>query len=190
SGLRVIVEEDHRAPTVAVVTLVGAGSSSDPPGKEGLAHYVEHLTFRSRPDGRTSVWNLIERAGAGAWNASTGLDHTLYWTMGRREALPALVTLDAVRVLAPVAQIAPEVAAVEREVVRSELRHRNETGFVGSILADVQAAVFPAGHPYARPVIGTHDTISTFTIEDAQRFTKEHYPPANITMAVGGDVHM
>jgi zinc protease len=190
SGLRVIIEEDHRAPTVAVLTLVGAGSTSDPPGKEGLAHYVEHLTFRSRPDGKASVWNLIERAGAGAWNATTGFDHTLYWTMGPKEALPALVTLDAVRMLAPVVQIAPDVAAVEREVVRNELRQRNETGFVGSIFADVQAAVFPSGHPYARPAIGTHDTISSFTIEDAQRFTREHYRPDNITMVVIGDVDM
>ena len=51
SGLRVIVEEDHRSPVVGVLTLVGAGSTSDPPGKEGLAHYVEHLSFRARRDG-------------------------------------------------------------------------------------------------------------------------------------------
>src|SRR5262245_14141688 len=52
SGLRVIAERDERMPLVAVALVVGAGSSSDPPGKEGLAHYVEHLAFRSRPSGK------------------------------------------------------------------------------------------------------------------------------------------
>jgi len=38
------------------------------------------------------VWNLIERAGAGAWNASTGLDATIYYEIGPKEALPSLLT--------------------------------------------------------------------------------------------------
>jgi Insulinase (Peptidase family M16) len=126
SGLRVIVEEDHRAPVVGVFLLVGSGSTSDPPGKEGLAHYVEHLAFRARPDGKTSIWGLLERAGAAQWNASTGLDYTLFWETGPKEALGPLVTLEGVRLLATVANVTPEVAAVEREVVRNELRQRNE----------------------------------------------------------------
>jgi zinc protease len=190
SGLRVIVEEDHRAPLVSVVMLVGAGSTSDPPGKEGLAHYVEHLAFRARPDGKTTVWSLIEGAGAGAWNASTSFDETLYWEVGPREALGPLVALEGVRLSAPLAGITPEVAAVERDVVRSELRERNETGIFGSILGYMQAAVFPPGHPYARPVIGTHETLSAATLEDAQRFAAEHYRPENVTMVIVGDVDL
>jgi zinc protease len=190
SGLRVVVEEDHRAPLVGVFMLVGVGSTSDPPGKEGLAHYVEHLAFRSKPDGNNSVWNLIERAGAGAWNAFTGLDETVYYEIGPKEALPSLVLLEGVRLLAPVANVTPEVAAVELEVVRNELRERNETGFFGSILGDMQAAVFPAGHPYARPIIGTHDSLSAVTLDDAQRFTKEHYRPSDVTMVIVGDVDL
>src|SRR5262249_55209991 len=55
SGLRLIVEEDHSSPVVGVVAVVGVGSSSDPQGKEGLAHFVEHLSFRSRPDAKSSI---------------------------------------------------------------------------------------------------------------------------------------
>src|SRR5690349_18408351 len=49
SGLRVLVQEDKSSAAVAVVMVVGAGSTDDDPGKEGLAHVVEHLTFRARP---------------------------------------------------------------------------------------------------------------------------------------------
>lgn len=188
SGLRVLVEEDHRAPVVGVFALVGVGSTSDPPGKEGLAHYLEHLAFRARPDGKTSIWSLLGRAGAGTWNGATGWDYTLYWEVGPKESLAALLLLEGTRLLDPVAEVTPETAAVELEVVRSELRQRNETGFFGATLAHLQKAVFPAGHPYARPVIGGHASISGLSLEDARSFAKQHYRPDNITLVIVGDV--
>jgi hypothetical protein len=51
SGLRVIVQEDHSAPLVSIVTSFGVGATSDPKGMEGLAHFIEHLVFRSKPFG-------------------------------------------------------------------------------------------------------------------------------------------
>src|SRR5262249_19659165 len=107
-----------------------------------------------------------------------------------KEALAPLVTLEGVRLLATVANVTPEVAAVERDVVRNELRQRNETGIYGSILSYAQAAVFPAGHPYARPVIGTHESLSATTLEDPQRFVKEGYRPDNVTMVIVGDADL
>jgi zinc protease len=190
SGLRVVVEEDHRAPTVAVTMLVGAGSAADPEGKEGLAHYVEHLTFRSRPDGRHTIGQFLDRAGAGASNATTGWDATRYFEVGPKEALPAFLTLEGVRLRAPIANVAPEVAAVERDVVRNELRERNETGYDGPILGYLQQALFPREHPYSRPVIGTLGSLATLTPEDAQQFVARHYRPDNVTIVVVGDVDL
>jgi zinc protease len=190
SGLRVVIEEDHRTPTVGVFTVVGSGSTSDPPGKEGLAHYVEHLAFRARPDGKTSVWHLLQRAGAGAWNGATGFDETTFYEVGPKEALPGLLLLEGVRLLAPTRAITKETADVEREVVRSELRQRNETGYDGPILGFMQAAVFPADHPYSRPVIGTHESLSAITFEDAEGFAKAHYRPENMTIVIVGDVDL
>lgn len=190
SGLRVVIEEDHRTPTVGVFAVVGSGSTSDPPGKEGLAHYVEHLAFRARPDAKTSVWHLLQRAGAGAWNGSTSFDSTVFYEVGPKEALPGLLLLEGVRLLAPTNAIAKETADVEREVVRSELRQRNETGFDGPILGFMQAAVFPASHPYSRPVIGTHESLSAITFEDAEGFANAHYRPENMTIVIVGDVDL
>jgi zinc protease len=47
SGMRVVVEKGSTRPLVAVVNVVDVGGTDDPPGKEGLAHLVEHLAFRS-----------------------------------------------------------------------------------------------------------------------------------------------
>src|SRR5215831_18570055 len=78
SGLRVLVQEDKSVGAVAVVMVVGVGSTGDAPGKEGLAHVVEHLTFRARPTGSMSMWIMLARAGAADLNASTSFDRTTY----------------------------------------------------------------------------------------------------------------
>jgi zinc protease len=190
SGLRIVVEEDHRAPVVAVVAVVGSGGSSDPEGKEGLAHLVEHLAFRSHPVGGVSAWTRLEQMGAGRFNAFTSLDHTAYETMVPRESLPELLRLEAQRLSAPLAGVSSETLAVEREVARNELRERTETGQIGQILHWIQATSFPAGHPYVRPIVGTHDSLSSITLADAQRFAREHYRPENITVVITGDVDL
>src|SRR3954466_13422086 len=71
SGLRVVVEKDSRTPLAGVFAVVGTGSSSDPKGKEGLAHYVEHLAFDSRPFGKETFADMLESAGAVSRNAFT-----------------------------------------------------------------------------------------------------------------------
>jgi zinc protease len=190
SGLRVVVEEDRRSPVVAVVAVVGVGGSGDPSGKEGLAHLVEHLTFRSRHAGGPSIQMRLEAAGVGHSNASTSLDYTAYEALAAREALPALLKMHGQWLASPVAGITPEVFAVEREVVRNELRQRNETGYVGQVFSWLHAASYPASHPYARPIIGTHPTLTALTLADAQRFARAHYRPDNVTLVISGDVDL
>ncbi|MFL5347386.1 MAG: M16 family metallopeptidase [Hyalangium sp.] len=190
SGLRVVVEEDRRSPVVAVVAVVGVGGSSDPTSKEGLAHVVEHLAFRAHHAGGPSVWTRLEQVGAGQFNAFTSLDHTVYETLIPREALPELLRLEGQRLSAPLEGVTEPVFAVEREVVRNELRERNETGFIGQVFHWVQETSFPAGHPYARPVIGSHDSLSQLTLADAQRFVRKSYQPENVTLVITGDVDL
>ncbi|RJS25289.1 insulinase family protein [Corallococcus sp. H22C18031201] len=190
SGLRVVVEQDSRAPVVAVAALVGVGSSNDPQGKEGLAHLVEHLAFRARHGGTASVWTRLEQSGAGRFNAFTGMDHTVYETMGPRESLPALLALEGQRLAAPLDGVTPDVFTVEREVVRNELRQRNESGYVGKVTNWAFENAFPEGHPYARPGIGTHASLTATTLADAQRFARLSYRPENVTIVISGDVEL
>lgn len=190
SGLRVLVEEDHRMPLVSVTSIVGVGSTADPPGKEGLAHYVEHLTFRARPDGKVSVESLLTQAGAGAHNASTHFDHTMYYSEGPREALSGLLAIEAQRLLGPLDNVPAPVAAIEKEVVRNELRLRGETGYVGAVYGAMQEAVFPESHPYHRSAIGTHGSLTAITTDDARAFVKQNYRPENATIVIVGDVSL
>ena len=188
SGLRVLVEEDRRAPVVAVVTLVGSGGASDPQGQEGLAHLVEHLTYRAHAPERPSRWGQLEAAGAGHLNAVTSFDTTVYQSLAPRESLGEVLRIEGERLARPLEGLTPRLLDVEREVVRNELREGNETGFVGQVFSALQRASFPEGHPYARPVVGAHASLSALTLAEAGDFAQRHYRPENTTLVIVGDV--
>lgn len=190
SGLRVVAERDARSPVVGTFLVVGAGSSSDPKGKEGLAHYIEHLAYRSRPFGTASYPHELGRLGVNDWNARTDFDATVFHEIGPKGALTGLLRLAGARMSVPVANITDEALAVELDVVRNELREHNETGYAGDVLASLQSALFPAGHPYARPIGGTHGSLGALTPDDVGAFIRAHYRPSNMTLVVLGDVDL
>jgi zinc protease len=190
SGLRVIVEKDTRTPLAGVFVVVGSGSSSDPAGKEGLAHYVEHLAFRSRPFGAESFSDLLDKSGCIDRNAITTFDSTTYYEIGPASALPQLLRIEAVRMVAPVSDIPAQTRAVELDVVRNELRERNETGFVGDVLSRLQAAIFPSGHLYSRPIGGSHQSVSALAKADVDAFATAHYRPDNMTLVLVGNIDL
>lgn len=194
SGLRVVAEVDRRSPVVALVLVVGAGSTSDPVGKEGLAHYVEHLTFRSRPYGKSTMRQMLDEAGAGTWNATVGLDSTVFSEIGPKEALGQLLLLEAQRMANPVVGVEPAAMQVEMNVVLNELRQRNETGFLEEISASMRGLLFPAWHPYSRPTGGTHASLLNITsadvAADVAAFVGKHYRPDNMTLLIIGDIDL
>ncbi len=187
SGMRIVIEEDRSQPLVAIVSVVDVGSAKDPEGKEGLAHLVEHLTFRARPDGKVQLSSLLGFAAAGYWNAFTTHDLTTYVTIGSREALPELLALEGKRLLSPLAGVDARTFEVERGVVRNELAQNDEQGVTSAVEARLYGTLYPKGHPYHRSVPGTDASISALTLSDAQSFVQQHYVPSNITLYVSGD---
>jgi zinc protease len=189
NGMRIIVEEDHASPLVGIFTNVGVGSSGDPAGREGLAHLIEHLAFRSKPTGKMSSWNQLEFAGVGTLNAYTSFDNTMYYEIGSKDLLQKLLSIESARLLNPMAGVDQQTFDVEREVVRNELRQRGENA-VGPAMTYLQEAVFPPSHHYFRPVGGSHESLSAITLDDAKKFVKDNYKASNMTMLILGDVDL
>src|SRR5271154_7001086 len=148
SGMRIVIEEDRSQPLVAVVAVVDVGSAQDPPGKEGLAHLVEHLAFRAKPDGKLQRSSLLSFAGSGSWNAFTSHDLTTYVEVGPTESLAQLLALEGNRLLSPLAGVDAQAFDVERGVVKNELFERDEQGQSTAVETHLFGALYPAGHPY------------------------------------------
>jgi zinc protease len=190
SGMRIVIEEDHSKPLVAVVAVINVGSAKDPIGKEGLAHLVEHLTFRAKPDGKVQRVNLLDFAGAASWSASTTHDLTTFMVVGPKESLRNLLVIEGGRLAGPLARLDARAFDVERDIVKNEASRRDEQGNVSAVGAHLYSALYPEGHPYHRPTSGTAASLGALSLSDAQAFVEEHYVPANVTLYVAGDVDM
>jgi len=188
SGLRVVFQRDDSQPSVLVSTVIDVGSSSDPVGKEGLAHFLEHLCFRTKAPGfELSVRDRLRRMGAGGFNASTSDDITSYYALGPKSALVPLLEIEAGRLVDPLAGVTEEVFAAEREIVRNELRMRTENTLAYRLYELSKSALFPEGHRYQRSGIGSHASLDAITLEDVKVFAAKHYIASNTTIVVAGD---
>lgn len=189
NGLRILVEEDHGSPLVGVFTCVGVGSSGDPAGRDGLAHLIEHLMFRNKADGRNTMWDRLETSGIGILNAYTYFDNTMYFEVGSKDILDKMLQIEGARLSSPLAGVDEAVFNVEREVVRNELRQRGETQ-IGPAVEWLQELVFPKGSTMARPIGGSHESLTAISFDDAKKFVADNYKPSNMTMLILGDVDL
>ncbi len=189
SGLRVIFQEDHTQPVVAVTVVIDRGSEADPVGREGIAHVAEHMVFKAKHGDLPKNWDVLQELGA-MINASTSVDWTDYLTVAPKDALIPIMRIEAMRLVDGVAKVTQEELDTELEVVRNELRMRYENAAIGAAWEDLGALLYPKGHPYSRTTIGTHETLSNIDIQSVRDFVKTNYTPANSTLVVIGDIDM
>jgi zinc protease len=188
NGLKVIVHEDHSVPIVTVNTWYHQGSGDERPGRTGFAHLFEHLMFMGSQHVPTGQFDqLLEAAGADN-NGSTTQDRTNYFEDGPANALPLMLYLDSDRMGFMLPEITPPKVDLQRGVVQNERRQSYENQPYGLAEENILRHLYPEGHPYHWPVIGSMADLSAATIEDVRRFSRTYYTPTNATMVIGGDV--
>ncbi len=145
NGLRLIVKEDHRAPTVVHQVWYRAGSMDESPGTTGVAHVLEHMMFKgTRRFGLGEFSRIVAEAG-GRDNAFTSTDFTVYHEQVHRDRLPLAMRLEADRMANLV--IRPEEFAREIKVVMEERRRSYEDRPRSLLIENLLATAF-AAHPY------------------------------------------
>ena len=81
NGLTLLVQPDHSAPAVAVVTHVKAGFFDEPDHWTGISHVLEHMFFKGTARRGVGAIARETKAAGGYLNAGTGYDHTSYFTV-------------------------------------------------------------------------------------------------------------
>jgi len=185
NGLRLIVKEDHRAPTVVHQVWYRAGSMDESPGATGVAHVLEHMMFKgTRRFGLGEFSRIVAEAG-GRDNAFTSTDFTVYHEQVHRDRLPLAMRLEADRMVNLV--IRPEEFAREIKVVMEERRRSYEDRPRSLLIENLLATAF-AAHPYKWPTIGWMQDLENMSWRDAQAWYKQWYAPNNAVVVVVGDV--
>jgi len=183
NGLSVILVEDHSAPVVALNVWVRTGSADERPDQWGMAHVHEHMLFKgTEKRGVGEIAATVEGAG-GNINAFTSYDMTVYHiTMASRDA-PTGVDVLADAVLHSTFDAAE--LAKEEEVVIEEIRRSDDTP--DSLISKALFETAYQQHPYRREVIGTQESVRSFTREGLLEFYHHWYVPNNMTFVAVGD---
>jgi len=183
NGLHVILEADRFAPVVAFQMWVKVGSSDERRDEAGLAHVLEHMLFKGTA--RRQVGEIardVEGAG-GDINAWTSHDETVYHLV-----MPSSEFDRGLDILADAVQnsaLDPEELRRELEVIREEIRRGEDSPH--RRLSDAMFDLSFVAHPYKYSVIGSDESVRSFTRDKVTAFYRNWYIPANMTLLVVGD---
>jgi zinc protease len=185
NGLEVVVVPNHLSPIIVQAVVYKAGAADGLPGKNGIAHFLEHLMFKGTKilaQGQFS--KEIDKRG-GSDNAYTSQDVTVYHQEIAKEHLDLVMRMEADRMVN--LTLTDAIVLPERDVILQERGERIDNQ-PGARLAEAVDAVLYRNHPYRLPVIGWRHEMEAYTTEDALEFYKRFYEPGNAVLVIGGDV--
>ena len=185
NGLRVIVKEDRRAPTVAHMVWYHAGGMDETNGTTGVAHLLEHMMFKGTPSIGPGEFSRRVAAAGGRDNAFTNKDYTAYFQQIPKEKLGEMMQLEADRMRH--LNLDAREYAQEIKVVMEERRLRTDDQPRALLYEQMMAVAFQA-HPYRVPVIGWMNDLENMTVADARDWYERWYVPNNALLVVVGDV--
>jgi len=184
NGLVVIISPTHRLPLVDFRLVARAGSSSDPPGKEGVAGLTADLLTQGA--GARSARQLAEDIAfiGGALEAEAGPEQFVVTCEVLKKDLPAGLGLFHDVLVTP-AFPAEEFARKKDEALSAIAASADDP----SAVADRALLPFLLGSgPLAHPVSGWEKSVTSLTREDVTAFHQRLLTPDNAILAVVGDV--
>ena len=185
NGMKIIVNEDHRAPTVAHMIWYRVGAIDERNGTTGAAHALEHMMFKGTKKLKVGEFSKRVAQLGGRENAFTSKDYTAYFQQIEKSKLEAVMALEADRMVN--LQFDKNEFAKEIRVVMEERRLRTDDQPI-AMVQEALAATAYAAHPYRNPIIGWMDDLQNMTVTDLKAWHDAWYVPNNATMVVSGDV--
>jgi zinc protease len=184
NGLTLLVQPDHSAPVVAVVTHVRAGFFDEPDRWTGISHVLEHMFFKGTPRRGVGAIARETKSAGGYLNASTTYDHTSYFTVlpasGLRAALD--IQADALRNAA----IDADELARELQVIIQEAKRKLDTP--SAVAYETLHEVMFDRHRIRRWRIGHEQQLAGFTRADLQGYYRSRYVPERTIVSIVGAV--
>lgn len=191
NGLRVILHVDRKLPVVHVNQWFNVGSKNERAGRSGFAHLFEHMMFQGSKNAEKEYFSYVEAAGAnlfeGGVNGTTNQDRTNYFATVPSGNLENLLWLESDRLLTLPDALTKAKLDNQRDVVKNERRQGLENQPYGRAFKLLLETLYPARHPYATDVIGSHEDLTAASVEDVKDFFKTYYTPNNLSLVIAGD---
>lgn len=184
NGLRVVSEHIPHLHSVSIGVWVATGSRHEGEHERGISHFIEHMLFKGT-ERRTArdIAREIDSVG-GVLNAFTSREHTCYYAKVLDTFLPRAADLLADILLNSV--FADEEVEKERQVILQEIGMIEDTP--DDLIHDLFARNFWPGHPLGKPIIGSAESVSSFTGAMAREYRERRYLPGDIIISAAGRV--
>ena len=184
SGLEVRMVPDPGSGLFASNVFVGAGSTREDDRTAGSSHFLEHLLFNGT-ERRTQeeLYADVDRIGAYN-NATTKLEYTHYMMVAPKEEFDAALDIQADMLLH--STLPPDKFEKERGIVLEEMaRAADDPDRLRRVT--MVNALYGAGSDFARPVLGTQETIANLRRDDVLAYYQRQYVPSNMKLLLMGD---
>jgi predicted Zn-dependent peptidase len=182
SGITVIGEELPWVRSHAVGVWVRVGSRHESAEESGLSHFLEHMVFKGTENRDAyQIANSLESVG-GHVDAFTGREQTCFIGRALEEHLPTTVDVLADLVLAP--RLTPGDIEKEKAVIVDEIHQYEDTP--DDRVHDLFADVVLSGHPLGNRILGSEESVNSFSPDRVRRYHRGHYVAPNLVVAVAG----
>ena len=185
NGLRVVCVEMPHLHAAELAIYLKVGGRNDPPGREGLSHFLEHILFRGTAEFPSSL--AIEAAFeiiGGAPNAATDAESTYYYSRVHPDSIKRGMEIFASMLMKPLLS----GIEIEKRIIAEEAREDlNEQGEEVNSDTIVSRLLWPR-HPLGMPTVGTLESIAAIERSDLEKHLKNFYVPSNAVLVVSGPV--
>ncbi len=184
NGLRVILSEDHSAPTYSIAITYNVGSRDEKPGHTGFAHLFEHMMYQGSENvGKGEHFMLISNNG-GNMNGTTSSDRTNYFETLPANQLDLSLYMEADRMRSLVINQAN--LDNQRNAVQEERRLRIDNQPYGKTFEAMDETAYD-NFGYKHSTIGSMADLNAASLQDVRDFFKRYYAPNNAVVAIVGD---
>lgn len=181
---RLVVEEIPYLKSAAIGIFIKVGSRHEPPELSGGSHFIEHMLFKGTPQrSAREIAESFEGIG-GQLNAYTSKEHTCVYARTLDEDLST--GMDILFDMLFNSAFAERDFETEKGVVIEEINMYEDSP--DDLIHDVFAQKLWQGHSMGSPILGTLETVSQFNREQVYEFYRSSYVPANMIIAVAGNV--
>jgi len=184
NGITVVSEHVDFVRSAAIGVWVEVGSRDENPANNGIAHFMEHMVFKGTKNRSPfEIANTLESLG-GNMNAFTGKELTCFYARVLDEHMPQAIDVISDILLHPL--FLPEDVEKEKSVVLEELNDLEDTPseYIHELFIN---QLYPE-HPLGYNILGTRDSIGSFTDNMLREFTSRYYLPERIIVSVAGHV--
>jgi predicted Zn-dependent peptidase len=184
NGLRVLTERMTQVRSVSIGVWLTRGSRHESAERSGIAHFVEHMLFKGTATrSAEDIAQAIDSIG-GQLDAFTAKEYASYYIKVLDEHLPLAVDILSDIVLHPA--FSPEDVEREKKVVVEEIKMVEDTP--DDLVHEIFTQGFWENHPLGRPILGTRETVESFTPDLLRSYFRSAYTPRNLIVSAVGNL--